>query len=386
MGNLQLFIPITPPSTTLILISHSYASPQTFPPTTASGGPTPGDPPIPVSDEFKCLILQINVPLAQLQSTSSPKLPVLVYIHGGGFVLGRIDEQHNTALMVEQSIDDAKPIISASIQYRLGALGYLHTPEQPGNANLALHDQRNALVWLQRFITGFGGDREEVTLFGESGGSISICNQMLFAPPAEGRLFKRVVLMSGVLGPMTAPGTAEDADRVYETFLTKLGIEERGDAGLRALRELDVQKLVDLTAELTNNGFMFRSVQTEEWFGEKGGYVPWDEIPQLIGNCEWVDEIVLGTTGFEVSDFGKVVVGCVELTCLLQGTTFMARVADITPQIFIEGVAKQLGKEGAQLVCQAYNITPDMDQNLFTTLALRWVGDVVFDGKCYTPL
>jgi hypothetical protein len=61
----------------------------------------------------------------------------------------------------------------------------------------------------------------------------------------------------------------------------------------------------------------------------------------------------------------------------------MARVAGMTPQAFIAGVAKELGEESAELVCQAYNVTPDMDQNLFTTIALRWVGDVVFDGKCY---
>jgi hypothetical protein len=59
----------------------------------------------------------------------------------------------------------------------------------------------------------------------------------------------------------------------------------------------------------------------------------------------------------------------------------MARLEGITPQAFIAGIAKQLGNESAQLICQAYNITPDMDQNLFVTSAMRWVGDVVFAGK-----
>jgi carboxylesterase type B len=283
-----------------LLILYSYACPQTFPSTAAAGGPTPGDPLIPISDEFKCLILQINVPIAQLQSPASTKLPVLAYVHGGGFRLGRIDEQHNTAFMVEQSILDAQPLVSVSIQYRLGALGYLHTPET-GSMNVALNDQRNALLWLQKFVEGFGGNREQVTLFGESAGSLSICNQMLFAPPESGPLFKRVVLMSGVPGPMTALGTAEDAYRVYEMFLAKLGIKERGEEGLKALRDIDVHKLVDVTAEFTDNGLLFKTVQTEEWFGEKGGYVAWDGVMELMAKCEWVDEIVLGTTGFEVS-------------------------------------------------------------------------------------
>jgi hypothetical protein len=79
----------------------------------------------------------------------------------------------------------------------------------------------------------------------------------------------------------------------------------------------------------------------------------------------------------------ETVIGRAKLTCVPQGTTFMARVAGMTPQAFIAGVAKEVGEESAELVCQAYNVTPDMDQNLFTTIALRWVGDVIFDGKCY---
>jgi hypothetical protein len=65
--------------------------------------------------------------------------------------------------MVEQSILDSQPIISISLQYRLGALGYLLTPE-PGNANLAMNDQRNALIWIQKFVEGFGGNHENVTV------------------------------------------------------------------------------------------------------------------------------------------------------------------------------------------------------------------------------
>jgi hypothetical protein len=79
----------------------------------------------------------------------------------------------------------------------------------------------------------------------------------------------------------------------------------------------------------------------------------------------------------------ETVIGRAKLTCVPQGTTFMARVAGMTPQAFIAGVAKEVGEESAELVCQAYNVTLDMDQNLFTTIALRWVGDVIFDGKCY---
>jgi hypothetical protein len=63
----------------------------------------------------------------------------------------------------------------------------------------------------------------------------------------------------------------------------------------------------------------------------------------------------------------------------------MARVQTITSQEFVKGIVKQLGDKNAQLMLKAYNITPDMDQNLFVTQAMRWMGDVVFDGKHYFP-
>ncbi|KAH7398951.1 Alpha/Beta hydrolase protein [Phaeosphaeria sp. MPI-PUGE-AT-0046c] len=343
---------------------HGYACPQTFPPSVAAGGPVPGGPEIPLADEFKCLILQINVPLKQLQSPSQDKLPLLVYIHGGGFVLGRIDEQHNTALMVQQSLADAQPIIGISLQYRLGALGYLHPSPSPEHANLALHDQRNALLWIQRFISGFGGDSSQVTLFGESGGAMSICAQMLFPAPSSGRLFRRAILMSGVLGPGTAPGTRDEANGVYEMFLQKLGIEDRGQEGLEEMRNIELDKIVKATKEFAEEGLLLRTVRTEEWLGEGWEGMTWERIPEAIGRCEWVEEIVLGTTSFE-------------------GTTFMARVAGITPREWISSITSQLGQEGAEMLCKAYKVTPDMDHNLFTTSALRWIGDVIFEAPLH---
>ncbi|KAF1942467.1 alpha/beta-hydrolase, partial [Clathrospora elynae] len=338
-----------------------YACPQIFSSNDTSGGPFPEELCPPVSDEFKCLILQLNIPLACLESSNhSLKLPVLVYIHGGGFVVGKIDEEHNTALMVEQSLFDSQPVISASIQYRLGALGYLHIPE-PGNANLALNDQRNALIWIQQFIAGFGGNPEKVTVFGESAGSMSICAHMLSPSPASGPLFHRAILMSGVIGPTTAPVSIQKAEQRYEAFLEKLDVKERGEAGLNKLREVEVQQIVEASESLNNEGQMWLSVQDQEWFGKDTGSVTWDRVPELIGKCEWVEEIILGTTSFE-------------------GTTFMARIAGITPQAFLAGISNQLGEESAELVSQAYQITPKMDQNLFTTRALQWIGDVVFDA------
>jgi hypothetical protein len=281
-----------------------YACPQIFPDHAAGGDSHPDDPVDNASDEFNCLILQLNIPLSILESLSTAnnreqdKLPVLIYIHGGGFVLGKIDSQHSTALMVQQSISDSQPIIGASIQYRLGALGYLQTSRE--DYNLALIDQRNALLWVQKFIAGFGGDSKRMTVFGESAGSISICYHMLREPPSSGPLFQRAILMSGIIGPSTAPCSVQDAEKRYDSFLAKLGIQERGDEGLQKLREVDVDLLVKASAEMGEEGGMWLSVRDSSWFGEGAESVTWDRIPELIGKCEWVNDVVLGCTSFEV--------------------------------------------------------------------------------------
>jgi hypothetical protein len=281
-----------------ILTPPSFATPHTVGADAVAGGNFPGQPyPTPM-DEYKSLILQINVPLSLLQPESiKEKLPVLLYIHGGGFVLGKIDLQHNTAYMVEQSILDDQPVIGVSIQYRLGPLGFLYTPE--GERNFGFYDQRNALLWVQRFIAGFGGNKGKVTAFGESAGAMSICYHLLTKVPETGPLFKRAVLMSGSIAPSMAPFTLPEAEKVFENLLETLSIEERGEAALEKLRALDVQKIVEACSEIISVGGQFSFVEDSNWFGHKES-VTWERMPELMGKCEWVDEIVLGTTGFEV--------------------------------------------------------------------------------------
>jgi hypothetical protein len=229
------------------------------------------------------------------------------------------------------------------------------------------------------FIGGVGGDKGRVTVFGESAGSMSICAHMLSPPPRSGPLFQRAILMSGVIATTTVPMPVEDAEKRYETFLDKLGIQERGEAGLQMLREVDVERIVDTSAEISNGGSMWGvTVQDSDWFGDVGA-VTWDRVPELIGKCEWVDEIVLGTTSFEVR--GNILFTRKFKLTGIQGTMFMDRVAGITPQAFLAGISDQLGEKSVEIVGQAYSITSDMDQSLFITRAMQWMGDVVFDGK-----
>ncbi|KAF2203679.1 alpha/beta-hydrolase [Delitschia confertaspora ATCC 74209] len=342
--------------------TSSSASPQTLPSHEVSGGPFPGEESPWPMDEFKCLILQVNVPLATLEASENEKklkdLPVLAYIHGGAFALGKIDDHHSTALMVQQSIIDNQPIISVSIQYRLGPLGFLNPPSSP-QTNLALYDQRNALLWIQNFIAGFGGNPRNVTAFGESAGSMSICYHMLSSVP----LFHRVILMSGILGPISSPMPKERAERMYEMLLQELEIQEKGEEGLERLRGVDVRKIVEAGERTNSTSQMWLPVQDEEWFG---GHVTWDRIPSLLESCEWVNTVVLGGTGFE---------GITPLA--------LAFALAMAPTSFTEAATEQLGHENAGKLFEAYGITPDMDPNQFLTPVMRWIGDVIFDGPTH---
>lgn len=130
---------------------------------------TPEDPPSMSGTE--CLNLNVAVP----DRETTEALPVMVFIHGGGYLMGsNYWPQYDPARLVKLSVDLKMPIIIVNINYRLGILGNL-TSEELRNAgypgNNSLRDQRCALQWVQTHIGGFGGHPGNVTAFGESAGA-----------------------------------------------------------------------------------------------------------------------------------------------------------------------------------------------------------------------
>uniref|UniRef100_A0A0P6FL30 Carboxylic ester hydrolase n=1 Tax=Daphnia magna TaxID=35525 RepID=A0A0P6FL30_9CRUS len=142
-----------------------------------------------------CLILSVYTPMfpgnASDPNTSYDNLlPVMVWIHGGSFAYGQ-------SIIYEPNTFMAHDVVMVVIQYRLGALGYLclDTDEIPGNAGMA--DQIEALRWVQKFIKYFGGDKDKVTIVGESAGAASV-GFLLLAPQAkEEGLFRYAIAESG---------------------------------------------------------------------------------------------------------------------------------------------------------------------------------------------
>ncbi|NIJ36064.1 para-nitrobenzyl esterase [Sphingopyxis panaciterrae] len=114
--------------------------------------------------------------------------PVMVFIHGGGFVVGSKD-----APVHDGSAFARSGIVCVAINYRLGIDGFLPVPGAP--TNLGLRDMIFALEWVQRNIAGFGGNAGNVTLFGESAGAMAIAD-LVISPLTEG-LFRRAIIQSG---------------------------------------------------------------------------------------------------------------------------------------------------------------------------------------------
>ncbi|MDY6809566.1 MAG: carboxylesterase/lipase family protein [Actinomycetota bacterium] len=153
-----------------------------------------------------CLTLNVFAP----DLPSERPRPVMVFIHGGAYILGTAA----TPLYEGSLLARAEDVIVVTVQYRFGPFGYLDlnaysTDERRFDSNLGLKDQVAALQWVQRNIAAFGGDPENVTVFGESAGASAVLSLMC-APAAKG-LFARAISQS------PAPDLALDADsaRIY---------------------------------------------------------------------------------------------------------------------------------------------------------------------------
>lgn len=133
-----------------------------------------------------CLYLNVYKPI-----TKCKKLPVMVYIHGGGFFSGT----SSPSVHGPEYFMDTKKVIIVVISYRLGVLGFLSTGDENCPGNFGLKDQSMALLWVKKNIQAFGGDKNQITIFGQSAGAASAHMHMI-SPLSRG-LFKNAILLSG---------------------------------------------------------------------------------------------------------------------------------------------------------------------------------------------
>lgn len=156
-----------------------------------------------------CLNLNVIRP-----SGNHEKLPVLVWIYGGGLYTGSTaDPQYNLSGIVKLSQDMGQPVIAVSMNYRLNMYGFLQTPQilAEGSSNAGLIDQRQALQWVQENIDVFGGDPSRVVVWGESAGAQSIAYHLFSNDGRNDRLFRAAIMESG------GPTGAQVQDLAYYT-------------------------------------------------------------------------------------------------------------------------------------------------------------------------
>ncbi|XP_042133464.1 pyrethroid hydrolase Ces2e-like [Peromyscus maniculatus bairdii] len=154
-------------------------------------------PPISVSED--CLYLNIYTPAHAHEGSN---LPVMVWIHGGALVIGMASWYDGSMLAAIENV------VVVNIQYRLGVLGFFSTGDQHARGNWGFLDQVAALRWVQQNIAHFGGNPDQVTIFGESAGGTSVSFHVL-SPMSQG-LFHRAIMQSGVaLLPRLISNTSE---------------------------------------------------------------------------------------------------------------------------------------------------------------------------------
>jgi para-nitrobenzyl esterase len=236
------------------------------------------------SESEDCLTLNVFTPDADAR-----RRPVLLFIHGGAYTVGASSMPlYDGAALVERG-----DVVVVTINYRLGLFGFLDLGDEGerigAQPNLGILDQIAALSWVRDNIAEFGGDPNNVTLFGESAGGTSVAS-LLFAPGARG-LFRRAIAQSTALH-QRFPSRAL-AKRTRDELLARLGVA-RGE--LSRLRELPAATLIRAQHEAEREALGFRaffpvrhaaSLPLDPWQAYEDPQQP--HVPLIVGSNrdEW---------------------------------------------------------------------------------------------------
>ncbi|XP_054831284.1 cholinesterase-like [Eublepharis macularius] len=242
----------------------------------------------PLSED--CLFLNVWVPHPRPPTS----VPVLVWIHGGGFITG----SSSLALYNGASLAAEENLIVVSLNYRLGILGFLSLPPTvPGNRGLL--DQQLALKWVHENAAAFGGDPTKVTILGQSAGAASVHFHLL--SPGSQPLFAQAVLQSGSANAIWAWLSPEEARQKALTLGQALGCTQDQDAALvTCLQGKDVAEFSQYELSALNNT-MFLDIP---FFPTTDGeFLPKDPQKLLEAGSIPTKPVLIGTTSDEGSTF-----------------------------------------------------------------------------------
>jgi para-nitrobenzyl esterase len=308
-------------------------------------------PPGPISED--CLYLNVYTPAhsgGDLRSSDEGGRPVLVWIHGGGLT-SDASRNYDPAKLA------ADGVVAVTINYRLGALGFLAHPalaSRPGgpSGNYGLMDQQAALRWVRDNIARFGGSPHNVTIAGESAGGLSVLAHMVSA--GSRGLFQKAIIESGSFALNQQPlATAEAAG---EAFAAQAGCPDQTAA---CLRHLPVSALVNPNF-IEIPGVVDGKVLTEP-IGTALAAGRFARVPVLNGtNHE--EEALFVAIGLTVS----------------QGTDVLIAQKPVTPANYQANIAQALGVPAARAAAIAAEYPPGNDESSATAAFTALVGDASF--------
>lgn len=191
-----------------------------------------------------CLYLNLWTP----EPSANARLPVLVYFYGGGFIAGDGSEPRYDGTQMAR-----RGIVAVTVNYRLNIFGFFAHPElsaespQGCSGNQGLLDQHAALRWVRENIAAFGGDPEQVTIAGESAGSVSVSAQMV-SPLSKDLIAGAIGASGGISALQTLP--QHEVERIWVDFAKKAGAES-----LAELRAMPAERLLELTEGMEPHEF-----------------------------------------------------------------------------------------------------------------------------------
>ncbi|CAH7072971.1 acylcarnitine hydrolase [Phodopus roborovskii] len=242
-------------------------------------------PPLPMSED--CLHLNIYAPAHAHEGSN---LPVMVWIHGGALVGGMASITDGSILAATEDV------VMVHIQYRVGVLGFFSTGDQHARGNWGYLDQVAALRWVQQNIAHFGGNPDQVTIFGESAGGTSV-SSLVVSPMSKG-LFQGAIMESGVA--LLPDLITDNHERVYSTVANLSGCETMDSEALvhclRGKNEaeiLDINKVFKIIPAVVDGIFLPRHPQ------ELLASVDFHPVPSIIGvnndEYSWILPMVMGS-------------------------------------------------------------------------------------------
>jgi acetylcholinesterase len=234
-----------------------------------------------------CLSINVQIP-AGVNSTAG--LPVMLWIHGGGFELGSSAALgseftllpgliYQGATLVQRSVAMKQHMIFVSANHRLNAFGAMNSQEldDAGASNLLLKDQRTAMEWVQRYIGNFGGDKNRVTLYGESAGSLAIATHLVLNGGNPEGLFHGAIMASG--------GISKVKDIHTDQYIFDFIVEQSGCGSaldkLACLKVAEYKEVYNAVQQLPNF-FSYTKVRLPGWYPRPDGTYLVDSPHRLL--------------------------------------------------------------------------------------------------------